>query len=110
MNNCSKNFLLVLLSFVILLSVAAGNAYATNGYFANGYSLESKGMAGAGVALPQGSLDAAINPAAMAFVGKRLDIGLTMFNPNREYKVEEILRVLVSVLLPGPCIAIPNGS
>lgn len=65
----------------------ASSVYATNGYFSHGYSVESKALAGAGVALPQGSLDASINPAAMAFVGKRIDIGLSIFNPNREYKV-----------------------
>lgn len=65
----------------------ADNAYATNGYFAHGYSIESKALGGAGVALPQGSLDASVNPALMAFVGKRLDVSLSLFNPNREYTV-----------------------
>jgi len=73
--------------FMVVLGFAANNTYATNGYFSNGYSIESKALAGAGVALPQGSLDASINPAAMAFVGKRIDVGLSFFNPNREYKV-----------------------
>jgi len=73
--------------FMIVLGFTASNTYATNGYFANGFSLESKALGGAGVALPQGSLDASINPAAMAFVGKRIDVGLSFFNPNREYKV-----------------------
>jgi long-chain fatty acid transport protein len=75
------------LAVLILIVCAAGSAFATNGYFSNGYSLESKSMAGAGVALPQGSLDAASNPASMVFVGKRIDIGLSFFNPNREYTV-----------------------
>lgn len=80
-------FLFCSLFFMIVLGFAANNTYATNGYFTNGYSIESKALAGAGVALPQGSLDASINPAAMAFVGKRIDVGLSFFNPNREYKV-----------------------
>jgi long-chain fatty acid transport protein len=75
------------LAVLILIACAAGSAFATNGYFANGYSLESKAMAGAGVALPQGSLDAASNPASMVYVGKRIDIGVSFFNPNRDYKV-----------------------
>ncbi|MFZ3137004.1 MAG: outer membrane protein transport protein [Thermodesulfovibrionales bacterium] len=82
-----RYFLFCSLFFMIVLGFAANNTYATNGYFANGYSIESKAFAGAGVALPQGSLDASINPAAMAFVGKRIDVGLSFFNPNREYKV-----------------------
>jgi len=82
-----RGFLLCLLSFTILFVFAVSTTYATNGYFTNGYSIESKALAGAGVALPQGSLDASVNPAAMAFVGKRIDIGLSLFNPNREYTV-----------------------
>lgn len=80
-------FLFCSLFFMIVMGFAVNNTYATNGYFANGYSIESKALAGAGVALPQGSLDASINPAAMAFAGKRIDVGLSFFNPNREYKV-----------------------
>lgn len=80
--------LLFSLFLAVLLSLTVSSAFATNGYFANGYSIESKGLAGAGVALPQGSLDASINPAAMVHVGKRVDIGLSLFNPNRQYTVQ----------------------
>jgi long-chain fatty acid transport protein len=83
-----KFFVLCPLVLLFLFGFAAGNAYATNGYFGNGYSIESKALAGAGVALPQGSLDASINPASMVFVGKRLDVGLSLFNPNRKYDVK----------------------
>jgi long-chain fatty acid transport protein len=82
-----RSFLLCCLSLTILFVFTVSNTYATNGYFANGFSIESKALAGAGVAMPQGSLDASINPAAMAFVGKRIDIGISLFNPNREYTV-----------------------
>jgi long-chain fatty acid transport protein len=77
---------LCLFCLTVLFGVATA-AYATNGYFTNGFSIESKALAGAGVALPQGALDAAINPALMAFVGNRLDVGLSLFNPHREYTV-----------------------
>ena len=76
------------LSLTVLFGIVVSTAYATNGCFSNGLSIESKALAGAGVALPQGSLDASINPAAMAFVGKRIDLGLSLFNPNRKYTVE----------------------
>jgi long-chain fatty acid transport protein len=69
-----------------LLSLA-GIATATNGYFTHGYSIKNKALAGAGVALPLDSLAASMNPAGMAYVGDRLDFGLTLFNPNREYTV-----------------------
>jgi long-chain fatty acid transport protein len=76
-------------SLALILAVCLINtAHATNGYFANGYSVESKAMGGAGVALPFGSLDAAVNPANMAFAGTRIDLGLSLFNPNREYTVK----------------------
>ena len=63
-------------------------AQATNGYFAHGYSTKEKGLAGAGVAYSQDSLAAATNPAGMAFVGERMDVGLALFNPSdRSYTV-----------------------
>jgi len=74
----------------LAVAVAAGlifpaSAFATNGYFAHGYGTKNKGLGGAGVALPQDAMAAATNPAGMVFVGERLDIGLAVFNPNREY-------------------------
>ncbi len=68
-------------------ALAAPAADATNGYFTHGYGTIAKGMAGAGVALPVDTMIAATNPAGLAFVGKRYDAGLAIFNPNREYKV-----------------------
>jgi long-chain fatty acid transport protein len=62
----------------------AGSAAATNGYFAHGYGIKAKGMGGAGIAFPQDALAAATNPAGMALVGNRIDIGGEIFNPNRE--------------------------
>jgi len=81
------NRFVVLMALVTGFGFVAGKAEATNGYFAHGYSIESKAMGGAGVALPQGSLDASVNPALMAFVGTRADISLSIFNPNREYTI-----------------------
>ena len=65
----------------------AGPARATNGYFSHGFGTKSKGMAGAGVALPQDAMIGATNPAGMVFAGKRLDLGLALFNPVRQYSV-----------------------
>lgn len=67
---------------------APATAFATNGYFAHGYGVKSKGLAGASVALPLDSLDAAVNPANMVYVGKRYDLGITLFSPQRSYTVE----------------------
>ena len=65
-------------------------AQATNGYFAHGYSTKEKGLAGAGVAYSQDSLAAATNPAGMAFVGERMDLGVALFSPSdRGYTVTD---------------------
>lgn len=58
-------------------------AHATNGYFSHGFGIKSQGMGGVGIALPQDALAAATNPAGMALIGDRADIGLSWFKPNR---------------------------
>ena len=72
-----------------LLAIAglSGSAFATNGYFSHGYGMKSKGMGGVGIALPQDGLAAATNPAGTAFVGDRVDLGLTWFMPNRSAEI-----------------------
>jgi long-chain fatty acid transport protein len=72
---------------LILLLGFVSVSYATNGYFAHGYSVQNKALAGAGTALPLDTLAASTNPAGMVWVGKRVDFGLSVFNPNREYTV-----------------------
>jgi len=62
----------------------ASPAQATNGYFSHGYGIKSIGMGGAGIALPQDAIAAAINPAGMAMLGNRIDFGLNYFRPTRE--------------------------
>ena len=61
---------------------------ATNGYFVHGYGARSKAMAGAGAALPQDGMAAAVNPAGMAFVDDRFDLEMELFSPRREYTVQ----------------------
>ncbi|HEX5628301.1 MAG TPA: long-chain fatty acid transporter, partial [Usitatibacteraceae bacterium] len=58
-------------------------ALATDGYFSHGYGMKGKGMAGAGVSLAQDAFAGANNPAASAFAGNRLDLGLDWFSPQR---------------------------
>jgi long-chain fatty acid transport protein len=81
-----KGVMVFSVAVMIALSFVA-TASATNGYFSHGYSIKNKALAGAGTALPLDSLAASTNPAGMAFVGNRIDIGVSFFNPNREYKV-----------------------
>lgn len=82
-----KGLLICLVVMMIVFGLFTSSVYATNGYFSDGYSTKNKGLAGAGVALPQDALAASVNPAGMVFVGNRIDLGLALFNPNREYTV-----------------------
>jgi long-chain fatty acid transport protein len=72
---------------VAMCLAAPGASFATNGYFAHGYGTKSKGMAGSGVALPQDALASANNPAGNVWVGERIDLGISLFSPHRDYTV-----------------------
>lgn len=71
------------LASLLLIAVIQQPVYATNGYSPTGFGTINKGMAGAGVALPQDSMSAATNPAGMALVGHRLDAGAALFSPSK---------------------------
>lgn len=66
------------------LAGLAGSAYATDGYFSHGYGMKAKGMGGAATAMSDDAFGGANNPASMAFVGNRLDLGVDLFSPRRE--------------------------
>jgi long-chain fatty acid transport protein len=73
---------------ILVTAVVAGLALpaavqATNGYFLIGYGSKARGMGGVGVAYPQDGLAAAYNPAGMAEIGTRFDIGGDLFMPER---------------------------
>jgi long-chain fatty acid transport protein len=72
---------------VAAVCALAPPASATNGYFSHGYGPHAKGMAGAGVALAMDGLSCATNPAAMAFLGRRTDFGVALFQPYRDVTV-----------------------
>ena len=72
-----------LLAAATLAALAPLAAHATTGYFSHGYGIKAKAMGGVGIALPQDALAAATNPAGMALVGNRLDIGVDWFRPDR---------------------------
>ncbi len=81
----------VVLGLSVLLTAAVlfvPVAEATNGYFTHGYGTTSKGLAGAGVALVQDTLGAGNNPAGLAFLGKRYDLGVSVFSPTRSYAID----------------------
>lgn len=72
---------------ILVVSLASTPARATDGYFAHGYGTPYKALGGAGVALDLSALAPATNPAAIAFLGSRYDVGAALFNPNRDYTV-----------------------
>ncbi len=77
---------------LVKLAVAAAlaaplSAFATLGYFQHGSGLKAKGMGGVGIALPQDTTGAAMNPANLGFVGNRLDVELEWFRPIRDAEV-----------------------
>lgn len=77
------------LSAVVLLSLVATSVEATNGYMSHGYGTLSKGMAGAGTALPQDTLSAFNNPAGLTRLNRRYDAELELFMPKREYRAND---------------------
>jgi long-chain fatty acid transport protein len=85
MNEVINKTLLAIAVSGVMISPAVN---ATNGYFTHGYSTKEKGLAGAGTAFSQDAMAAATNPAGMAFVGERMDIGAALFSPSpRGYTV-----------------------
>ena len=79
------------LALVALWGFCAGSAYATNGYFTHGTGTKNKGMAGAGIALPQDAIDVVNNPAAAVLVGNSMQIGAALFSPRRSYETSPSL-------------------
>lgn len=76
-------------SLTILFLIAGQFANATDGYFSNGQGTKNKGFAGAGIAFLNSPFSAAINPAGLGFLSKKMsfEISVGLFNPNRKYTI-----------------------
>ena len=74
------------ISFLLLSLMGSVTVTATDGYFGVGYGAQNKGVAGAGIAWYKNSLLNG-NPAGHVLLGKQYQIGVGLFNPNREYTV-----------------------
>jgi long-chain fatty acid transport protein len=77
----------VVLALAVAAAVATPAAFATNGYFTEGEGTVNRGMAGAGIAMPQDALAAAVNPAGIVKLGGRWDAALGVFRPDRKYEI-----------------------
>ena len=60
-------------------------SHATEGYFQNGTSVRDKGVAGAGIADPDGAMVLASNPAGIATIDSEVEIGAALFMPRRSF-------------------------
>lgn len=76
-----------LLASAVTAALLPAAAFATTGYFSHGYGIKAKSMGGVGIALPQDALAAATNPAGMALIGNRMDLGIDWFKPDRGAEV-----------------------
>jgi long-chain fatty acid transport protein len=59
-------------------------AQATDGYFSHGYGMKAKGRGGAAIAMTDDAFGGANNPGTMVFAGRRVDVGIEWFKPDRE--------------------------
>lgn len=73
--------ILVFLLAAILTLPTVG--WATNGYYQHGIGVKEQSIGGAAIAFPQSSMSAATNPATLAAVGNRIDLGFDWFRPTR---------------------------
>jgi long-chain fatty acid transport protein len=79
------------LTGLVLPLCAIGLAHATNGYFTDGVGAANKGLAGAGSADPEELMIIATNPAGLALIGERIEVGLELFSPDRSYSTSPSL-------------------
>ena len=73
--------------FASMVLCVGAAALADSGTYDYGFSEITRGMGGAGSALPQDTLIAAINPAGMVDVGKRIDLGAVFYFPDISYNL-----------------------
>jgi long-chain fatty acid transport protein len=83
MKSAPSSNLAMQIAVIGLTTAAATIAHATDGYFDFGYGIQAKGIGGAGVAFPQDAIAPAANPAGVAFLDNRFDVGLAYFQPDR---------------------------
>ena len=89
--------------FITLGLFISTSVNATNGYFGHGYGTKNKGLVGGGVALPQDAMITATNPAGLAYVSERAELGIALFSPVRNYSASADTLGLPD----GPC---PGGN
>jgi len=82
--------------------LAGSQAMATNGYYSHGFGPVAKAMAGACVALVENAMCAAHNPASLAFLDNRWEIGAALFLPDRGFQANDDF-------MSPPYASVPSG-
>lgn len=77
------------LATAVVTLLLATPLWATNGYFTHGVGTKNKGMAGAGLALPQDAMSIANNPASALSNTGKYDLGIAVFSPLRHYDTSD---------------------
>ncbi len=75
------------LSLTVFSLILTSPAFATTGYFMHGYGVKAQGNAGTSIASFNDALTIANNPAGLSWVGERLDIGASIFKPDRSAQI-----------------------
>lgn len=75
--------------FLIIIAVLliSPSSFATNGYFFHGNGVKAQGNAGASIAQFQDALTIANNPAGLSWIGDRVDVGVSLFSPERHVEI-----------------------
>ena len=71
----------------VLLPLISPPVFATTGYFMHGYGIKAQGNAGTSIAHFQDALTIANNPAGLSWIDSRIDIGATVFAPDRSSEI-----------------------
>ena len=75
------------LPFALFALSFSSASFATTGYFMHGYGVKAQGNAGTAIAQFQDALTIANNPAGLSWIGDRVDIGVTVFAPDRSAEI-----------------------
>jgi len=83
---------------LFLLAPVAAPAFAIHGHCPHGVGIKAEGMGGATLAYPQDALAGSYNPATLAFLENRLDVGVDWLRPDRRSRVSGNLDPLVNMM------------
>ena len=81
-------------------------AYAVDGISLAGTGVKAAGMGGVSIAFPQDATVAADNPAGMALIGNRIDLGMQVLEPLTDFQYGSASNTLHT----GRVYAIPDGG